>query len=562
MPEGCRILDLGRVKMLLCDGNLLDNIFPAIWRWNKDFTEIYINCNLGIVASDATSHLDASLFVDNSALKELTIKKCAISSIAPGTFAGFENLVMLYLDSAYLKVIENNAFKGLQNLKTLTLRPVGTETYPGGILTLNSALRDAYNLEKLFLFGNKRLAYFPRGVNSTSFLTGLTNLEDLDIGDTGLGLGNIPTDSDVLASFFKDQADTLTVLNLHDNALGNRHLHMLKYFKRLEILGFKNNRLSFIEADSLPRVANGRVFLQSNDITFIDVDVFSHLVNVTLYVNDNPFTCDCNNEGFSKWIRDGNASENGNSIPGAHLFKCSGSQGMHGTKLKDYDPCWWDCNQYVPLVALVFTVSFALIVATVAIFIYCNWVNIRHWILERREAAKPQEFDEPEDRRTRGMARRGGIEMNSLRQGKTGAFVIYNLYQQHVLSWANRYLDENLHLHPLKITLQWPAGPEVWPLWQQVKDFSFQVNFFLVLVNDDFLANHWPGIAENSGDYNILKLVFVLFEKKKSDLPKELKALKCPCIVWPEARTKFMNLERCRDLFWKELRLWLKRSSQ
>jgi hypothetical protein len=522
--------------------------------------EIYINCDIGIVIPDATSHLQSSHFVNSSVLKVLNIEICAISSVEPGTFAGLVNLEKLILDTQYLKVIKNNTFKGLQNLKTLILNP-GIDFSPRGISTLNSALRDTYNLEKLDLLRNEDLAYFPHGVISTSFLAGLTKLRSLNLGETGLGLGDIPTDRDVLASFFKDQADSLTYLCLSYNRLSNNHLHMLKYLKRLQSLVLSNNKLGFIEADSLPKVAcaNGRVELEMNDIMFVDVEWIRNLENVTIILRDNPFNCDCNNEGFSKWIRDTNASENGNSIPGVHLFTCSGPKGMYGTKLRDYDPYWWDCSPYVPLVALVFIVSFAIIVATIVILIYCNWVNLRHWILERREAAKPPEFDEPEVRSTRGMARRGGIEMNSLRQGKTGAFVIYNLYQQHVLSWANKYLDENLHLHPLKITLQWPAGPEVWPLWQQVKDFSFQVNFFLVLVNDDFLVYHWPGIAENSGVDNIMKLVFVLFEKKKSDMPKELKAMKCPCLEWPETGTKFMNLERCRDLFWKELRLYLKR---
>jgi hypothetical protein len=244
------------------------------------------------------------------------------------------------------------------------------------------------------------------------------------------------------------------------------------------------------------------------------------------------------------------------------LTKTTNNEEPNDTKPRALRRLWgWNCSP-LPLITLLFIISIALIVVTIVIPIYCNRVHIRHWILERREAAKPPEFDEPEDRRTREMVQREGIEMNSLRQGKTGAYVIYNFNQQPLFYWTNKYLDENLQLHPLKITLQWPAGPDVWPLWKQVKDFSFQVNFFLVLVNDDFLANHWPGIAEHSGIINIMKLVFVLFEKKKSDMPKELKALKCPCLEWPETGTKLMNLELCRDLFWKELRLYLKSNSK
>jgi hypothetical protein len=109
----------------------------------------------------------------------------------------------------------------------------------------------------------------------------------------------------------------------------------------------------------------------------------------------------------------------------------------------------------------------------------------------------------------------------------------------------------------MKITQQFPAGPEVHPLWKQVKEFSFQVNAFLVLVSDEFLKNHWPEMAEKSGIENIQKCVFVLFGKKKSELPKEMKRLRCPLIEWPETGTRFTTLGRERDQFWKELRLAL-----
>ena len=146
---------------------------------------------------------------------------------------------------------------------------------------------------------------------------------------------------------------------------------------------------------------------------------------------------------------------------------------------------------------------------------------------------------------------------NSLRQGKTGAFIIHNIYDKPLLDWVNKYVESQLSNHPMKISLQFPAGPEVIPLWKQVKEFSFQVNAFLVLVSDEFLTNHWPEMAENSGIENIMKCVFVIFGKKKSELPKEMERLKCTRLVWPETGTRFTTLERERDQFWKQLRLAL-----
>ncbi|XP_064641231.1 trophoblast glycoprotein-like [Lineus longissimus] len=364
----------------------------------------------------------------------------------------------------------------------------------------------------------------------------------------------------VLAVLLKDQA-LLTKLYLARTNLGNSHTILFKHLKQLEVLDLTDNEFGYIQESTLPKlVENGDLYLFGNKIMYIEEDAFKGLRNRSVTLNENPWHCSCKLAPFSSWLR----SNEGAAVVDRQELICDGPIQIYGQKVVDYDPYWWECSPYVPLVALLFIVGFLLTVAIIALIVYCNWINIKHCCLERREMAKPiddehrDREDEPVGRDSLGQ-RAGGY--SSLRQGKTGAYIIYDMYDRAVLNWVNKYVEDQLFRHPMKITLQFSAGPEVIPLWKQVKDFSFQVNFFLVLVTDGFLELHWPEIAQKSGIDNIMKCVFVLHGKKKSELPKEMTRLSCPCFQWPETGTRFTTPERERDQFWKKLRLALKRIS-
>jgi hypothetical protein len=151
-----------------------------------------------------------------------------------------------------------------------------------------------------------------------------------------------------------------------------------------------------------------------------------------------------------------------------------------------------------------------------------------------------------------------GPWMNSLPKGKTGAYVLYDMYDQDVLNWVNKHIEDKLCNHPIRVTLQWAAGPDHIQLWKQVKEHGFDVRHFLVIATDDVLKNHWPEMSEKSGLENLAKFVVVLMGMKKKDLPKDLVRLGCPILEWPETETHLASLQRQRDQFWKRLRLALK----
>jgi hypothetical protein len=321
---------------------------------------------------------------------------------------------------------------------------------------------------------------------------------------------------------------------------------MLTNLKQLQRLDLCNNRLGFILNGSLPRlVRHGTLALDTNRIMYIEastLSIYSTQDDLTLEVVDNPFYCDCNLLGFSKWLRDNNGSV---AVKELDSLTCGGPITMYGKQVLSYYAFWWQCSLYIPLIALVAIIGLAVLMASFGLMIYCNRVNIRHWRLERQaHEGRGRTSDITTERR-------GG-------KGKTGAYIIYDMSEEQVLGWANGYLEEHLQQHPIRVSLQWPAGPDFIPLWKQVKEHGFGVKHFLVIITDNILEHHWPDMSEKSGYDNLMKFVLVLMGKRKSDLPKELINLGCPCLEWPETKTCCSTLRRKREQFWKRLRLVLK----
>jgi Leucine-rich repeat (LRR) protein len=551
-PTKCQVYNAtNNGTEVYCGGVSLTEALPAIWSLGTDFTSIKIvKCFPGYPVI-----LSESFFVNTTVLTNLTITGCFVSDIAPGTFAGLVNLESLYLGENTLRRVTWGMFQGLSNLKKLYLNSQRGFQQIGTIEI--GALAHMHNLEILDLSDNGRLQFFPPEANSTSFLTGLKKLRVLSMN--GIFMHNLPKDENILFKFFEYQEESLTEVRLSGNHLCNHHLPMLRNLRNLRTLDLWNNILGYIQTNSLPKLANATLYLQNNNIMFVEVGALELMENVNITLVDdqdgNPFNCDCSNKEFAKWIYNyRGVSHTGVRVVGAVSFSCAGPQHKYEEKVMDYDPQWWECRPYDSFViALVFILGFIFIIATIIMVISCNRVNIQHWQLERREQATPKP-DSLADVTGPLLPR---VRTNS-HHGKTGAYLIFNYKDEKVNNWANRYMDANLHLHPMKVSLQWPAGPEVKPLWHQVKEVSFQVNAFLVIMTDEFLENHWPGIAEKCGIENIMKFVVVLFGIKRNKLPKELKRMGCPCLNWPVKGNKFITLERCRDKFWKELRVCLK----
>jgi Leucine-rich repeat (LRR) protein len=529
-PGNLRELDLSSNQILS---------FPTDpFREIGNLTKLYIDKNRIVNINKATFH-------NLVKLKTLSIKYNQIVYIYEDTFSDLHSLQFLdFTGNKVEKIRTKRVFRNLGNLTSLIMSKNPIQHLADDVFS-DLKMLEYLDVSRIYTLFVDYTSLQPK------ILSGLKRLHFIDL--SGVDLFILPKND--LSIVFEDQRNSLKQLYLQGCRITNDKLALVKNLKALERLYLPNNDLGYIKRSSLPKLAEeGTLYLENNKITYIEEDAFDGMRNRTVTLGRNPLDCSCMHRGFSRWLR----SDKGVVVADRDEVTCGSPISLYGNKVMDYDPVWWQCSEYVPLIALIFIVAFVLTVSLIVLLIYCNWINLNHWTLERRIVRMPSEEDqEPELHTESTSLLNPALCRNSLRQGKTGAFIIHNIYDRPLLDWVNKYVENQLFEHPMKITLQFPAGPEVHPLWKQVKEFSFQVNAFLVLVSDEFLKNHWPEMAEKSGIENIQKCVFVLFGKKNSELPKEMKRLSCPLIEWPETGTRFTTLGRERDQFWKELRLAL-----
>ncbi|XP_064638657.1 uncharacterized protein LOC135494532 [Lineus longissimus] len=555
-------------KSLSCSKVSLLEISARIHWIGRDLVYLYIwDC------PSESAELTESFFGNNINLKDIIISRCNINNIGTSVFEKLSRLKYLDLNSNRISQVTKEVFKGLTNLSSLTL--LSNEIYEiqegtfENLVNLSELNLESNKLDQFdngILFGLKNLETFSLGDQeierdlrectgpAIDDLRGLTRLKDLNLA--GVSLCALERESD-LSLFFKDQEETMTVLDLSSTQLTNTILPILRNLKRLKNLNLRGNNLGYILDGSLPKLASdGLLDLSFNRVMYIDELALTGF-DGGLDIMFNSFYCDCKLLGFTNWLQEYARS---GSVD-VSMILCSGPVSMYGTKVVDYSPYWWQCSQYIPLIALVAVIAFAVLLALVTLVVYCNRVNFKHWLLERRAAAKAEKEAEQESAATERSAlvppnRLCGI--NSLPKGMTGAYILYNMDEVDVKRWVDQHIEEKLYRHPMKITLQWAAGPGFMPLWKQVKDYGFGVRHFLVVITEELLRHHWQQMSENGGVENLSKFVLVLWGKKKEDLPADLRRLRCPCIEWPMTEPKFSSLQREREQFWKRVRLALK----
>ncbi|XP_064645662.1 chondroadherin-like protein [Lineus longissimus] len=567
LPKGCNVTSNGTA--LACEGASFHAIFPTIRDLGEDLIKIDIkSCEPAVAAK-----LNRTCFRNNTNLLYLSIKKCAIEEIAPGAFEELGKLTDLRLLETKVRSISKETFKGLTKLSRIDLYrnhittiTKGTFEYLGNLLELDlshnrlayiedGSLGQLQRLEHLYL--NTQILNYGGFKPSPYLMRGMTKLKRLHFSKVLISFRSMSQYD--IANFFKDQKDSLEVVSLESVHMTNQYLPVLKSLKRLRILDLSQNEIDYIGNGSLPKLAqNGILNLGFNKITFIDAKAFpANCGDLLFKLEGNSFTCNCKLVEFAKWLRHYNRT----GCHSQNRVYCSDPVPMYGTRVVDYAPYWWQCSRYMPLIALVAVVGLAALLALITLVISCHRVDFKHWLLERRAAAKAEVDAEQQaataDRTTLVPAGRlCGI--SSLPKGMTSAYILYNMNEEDVKRWVDRHIEEKLYNHPMKITLQWSAGPDYIPLWKQVKEYGFGVRHFLVLVTEGFLQHHWPLMSENGGVENLSKFVLVLWGVKKKELPKDLLRLRCPCIEWPVLAPKWTTLQREREQFWKRVRLALK----
>ncbi|KAG7301884.1 hypothetical protein JYU34_013292 [Plutella xylostella] len=196
----------------------------------NSFSRLMMLSNLSL-EDNQISELKRGVFFELPNLHLLHLTNNNLSLIHEGCFKHLNNLVELKLDSNYISVVTREMFEGLENLARLDLK--------NNKLTMigNLAFSELWGLKELAL-DNNAIEY----ISERSF-GGLTQLKKLTLS------GN------KLTAFYEDIIEdirSLLILDLSDNLL--------------ETMSYETIR-SVVESDQLPSTA--------------------------IYLDGNPFTCDC-----------------------------------------------------------------------------------------------------------------------------------------------------------------------------------------------------------------------------------------------------------------------------
>ncbi|XP_075989684.1 toll like receptor isoform X2 [Anticarsia gemmatalis] len=239
--------------------------------------------------------LSPDMFVGVPPLKYLELSECAMTGIPEGTFNGLASLTGLNLFSNNYDAINVGAFKGLNNVTTLTLNTHShLKTIPPGVLT------DLPKLTNLVIIGNVVLDSLPDGV-----FDGLEMLADLKIqlNRVPLTLGskalsNLPslknlTISGSLVTTFPENllngSRNIEKLDFSYNKIDILHPRALWTQKSLKYLNLSNNKIKILQKEMfLPLKKLELLNLENNGVQELSDYLFSGPTNLKeINLNNN-----------------------------------------------------------------------------------------------------------------------------------------------------------------------------------------------------------------------------------------------------------------------------------
>ncbi|XP_034534744.1 toll-like receptor 13 [Notolabrus celidotus] len=301
----------------------------------------------------------------------------SLRSVEKHSFRGLPYLFSLDLESTEICGVENETFYGLHDLKTLVLTPYTLK---------RDMFRGMPNLTRLTLF----LPVFnslEQQIDPDPPFSDLPFLENLKIYNSNKFtitiLPNLLSGLRHLQNFAAlrffpgtPHPDTfsytphLTSLQITSSNVSDPKPELLQPLPNLQTLDLSQNMLRSL--DFLTRAilsALRWLSLRDNQLTVINKTLLRSLPALTyLDLSGNPFTCDCLNIGFIKWVKTSNQTQ----VVHGHQYTCYFPLGTQGTKLLDFDVR--SCKMDVDF--LCFVSSSCLVVLTLLtsfIFHFLRW---------------------------------------------------------------------------------------------------------------------------------------------------------------------------------------------
>ena len=242
-----------------------------------------------------------------------------------------------------LKVLYLN----LINLKNLTVKP--------------SPFTNLKKLEKLDLSNNNMAAV------DVDIFSNLSNLHTLYLQHNNLyNMWNVTIHVPFLKSLYN-----LTYLDLCYNGFQNIPNNTLRNLRELDSLYLCHNKINNFEDNLFKGLNITTLDLAYNEINIVNRTLLEPIQGTleTLYISNNPFSCDCDLRWFKNWL-----DNTETHVADLKRSKCSSPPSMRGTYLKDFNPERLNCDHRLPLYAWVLIgVATGTLISTVLLAVRFRW---------------------------------------------------------------------------------------------------------------------------------------------------------------------------------------------
>ncbi|CAN9506034.1 unnamed protein product [Ophioblennius macclurei] len=306
-----------------------------------------------------------------------------MTSIDPGQFRGLTVLQNLSLHSNRINNLNKKSFVGLTRLENLNLQrnEITDKHLEKGVF---NALT---NLRSLDLTQNK-IKYQKIMLPTSPPFANLSLLEELSVGEQGQrGWGYLPPN-------FLQGLSNLVSFNARNMRLKSLPVDIFSFTPRLENLDINANSLVDIPAELFAPIGNlkslyaSRNYLNSldffvranltkleflqarmNQYSVFRAEVFNSLpALVYVDIQENSFTCDCDNDWFIRWVRNDTQTQ----VVSAYNFKCNYPPSEKDKLLMDFD--LGSCSLDVGFICFVSTTLATLcLMAVPSIYHFMKW---------------------------------------------------------------------------------------------------------------------------------------------------------------------------------------------